>query len=140
MGPYEDDDDDEVDSDDELDQDKNASGGAQPVASSQSWDVSYKASKHLANYHGQPLYKGLVTGTNDIGEIRAQFHLVADGQDQFNTPLGALRDSLAAQDLVGLDSSDSDMDSLPDLVSIEQPFRVGNSGAKRYRSTTAPEP
>lgn len=26
--------------------------------------------KHVAQYHGKPLYKGLLTATNDVGEVR----------------------------------------------------------------------
>ena len=26
--------------------------------------------KHVAQYHGKPLYKGLLTATNGVGEVR----------------------------------------------------------------------
>ena len=26
--------------------------------------------KHVAQYHGKPLYKGLLTATNEVGEAR----------------------------------------------------------------------
>ena len=35
------------------------------------WDVSYKVEKHVAQYHGKPLYKGLLTATNEVGEARS---------------------------------------------------------------------
>ena len=35
------------------------------------WDVSYKVEKHVAQFHGKPLYKGLLTATNEVGEARA---------------------------------------------------------------------
>jgi hypothetical protein len=34
------------------------------------WDVSYKTPKHLCRYHGHSIFKGLVTATNNFGEIR----------------------------------------------------------------------
>ena len=34
------------------------------------WDVSYKVEKHVAQHHGKPLYKGLLTATNEVGEVR----------------------------------------------------------------------
>jgi hypothetical protein len=27
--------------------------------------------KHVAQYHGKPLYKGLLTATNEVGEARS---------------------------------------------------------------------
>jgi len=35
------------------------------------WDVSYKEPKHLGRYHSEPVYKGLVTATNQLGEVRS---------------------------------------------------------------------
>ena len=51
------------------------------------WDVSYKEAKHLARYHGEPIFKGLVSATNQVGEVRIQFHVVTDGFDQFEAPI-----------------------------------------------------
>ena len=34
------------------------------------WDVSDKEAKHLGRYHGESVFKGLVTATNEVGEIR----------------------------------------------------------------------
>jgi hypothetical protein len=59
------------------------------------WDASYKISKCLALHHGKPIYKAL-TGTNDVGEIRVQFHVVTDGHDQFEAPIEALLATLDA--------------------------------------------
>ena len=53
------------------------------------WDVSYKVCKHLCQFHGKSIFKGLVTATNEYGEIRIQFNVVTDGQDQFR---GVLED------------------------------------------------
>jgi hypothetical protein len=30
------------------------------------WDVSYKEAKHLGKYHGEPIFHGLVTATNEV--------------------------------------------------------------------------
>ena len=46
------------------------------------WDVSYKEAKHLCQYHGQPIFKGLVTAMNEIGKVRVQFHVYMDSHDQ----------------------------------------------------------
>ena len=46
------------------------------------WDVSYKVTKRLRRYHGHSIFKGLVTATNNFGEIRVQFFVVTDGHDQ----------------------------------------------------------
>ena len=35
-----------------------------------SWDASYKEPKHLARYHGEPLFRALITATNELGEVR----------------------------------------------------------------------
>jgi hypothetical protein len=47
-----------------------------------SMDVSYKSAKHMCNYKGEPVFKGLVTVTNEFGEIRMQFHVVSDSHEQ----------------------------------------------------------
>ena len=52
-------------------------------------DASYKEAKHLAQYHGYPLFKALVTVTNEFGAIRLQFHTVTDGHDQMNQAVSA---------------------------------------------------
>jgi hypothetical protein len=39
-------------------------------------DASYKEAKHLAQYHGNPMFKALITVTNQLGAIRLQFHTV----------------------------------------------------------------
>jgi hypothetical protein len=50
----------------------------------------------LARYHGKGIFKALITGTNERGEIRVQFHVVTDGHDQFMAPIMALRETLNA--------------------------------------------
>ena len=61
-----------------------------------SWDVSYKEAKHLAQYHGHALYKGLLTATNEVGEVRLQFQVVTDAHDQMERPLLAMVQTLNA--------------------------------------------
>ena len=60
------------------------------------WDVSYKEAKHLCQYHGQGIFRGLVTGTNELGEIRVQFHVVSDSHEQMESQLRALTATLQA--------------------------------------------
>jgi hypothetical protein len=45
-------------------------------------DASYKVSKHLCQWHGKRQFHALITGTNELGEIRLMFHVVTDGHDQ----------------------------------------------------------
>ena len=73
------------------------------------WDVSYKEAKHLALYHGQPIFKGLVSATNEVGEIRIQFHVVTDGFDQFHRPIDEFLQTMNAHghkptELLGTDN------------------------------------
>ena len=49
------------------------------------WDVSYKEAKHLSQYKGNPVFKGLVTVTNEIGEVRLQFHIFSESHDQIES-------------------------------------------------------
>ncbi|KAK3279881.1 hypothetical protein CYMTET_12253 [Cymbomonas tetramitiformis] len=53
------------------------------------WDASYKECKHLGRYEGESLFKCLITGTNEVGDIRVQFHAVTDGHDQMEQALAA---------------------------------------------------
>lgn len=45
-------------------------------------DASFKSAKHMCQYKGEPIFKGLVTATNEFGEIRMQFHVVSDSHEQ----------------------------------------------------------
>jgi hypothetical protein len=47
-------------------------------------DVSYKSAKHMCQYKGEPIFKGLLTATNEYGEIRIQFHVISDSHEQMN--------------------------------------------------------
>ena len=60
------------------------------------WDASYKEAKHLAQHHGQGIFKALITGTNTLGEVRVQFHVVTDGHDQMIGQIQALLATLEA--------------------------------------------
>ena len=55
------------------------------------WDVSYKEAKHLCRYHGRPIFKGLVTAVNEIGEVRIQFHVYTDSHEQMKSALEAFK-------------------------------------------------
>ena len=90
------------------------------------WDVPYKEAKHLARYHGESIFKGLVTSaTNEVGEIRIQFHVVTDAFDQFDGPIEKFHETLVAYgheitSLVGTDNPSRDvsyfLSKLPRLV------------------------
>jgi len=60
------------------------------------WDVSYKEAKHLCQYKGKPVFKGLVTATNEHGEIRIQFHIVTDSHEQMSAAIAAFRQTTEA--------------------------------------------
>ena len=51
------------------------------------WDVSYKVTKHLSKFKGQPVFRGLLTAMNELGEVRMQFFLYSDSHDQMVTVL-----------------------------------------------------
>jgi hypothetical protein len=61
------------------------------------WDVSYKEAKHLCQYKGKPVFKGLVTATNEHGEIRIQFHIVTDSHEQMSAAIAAFRQTTEIQ-------------------------------------------
>ena len=58
------------------------------------WDVSYKEAKKLCRYRGASVFKGLVTATNELGEMRMQFHVVTDGHDQMVNALAEFRNTV----------------------------------------------
>ena len=53
------------------------------------WDASYKEAKHLGRYHGEQIFRALITATNELGEIRIQFHVVTDGHEQMVASIDA---------------------------------------------------
>ena len=75
------------------------------------WDVSYKEAKHLCQYHGKPLFKGLLTATNEAGEVRLQFQIVTDGHDQMERALQAMVETLNTLN-----------QPQPELVATDKPF------------------
>ena len=44
--------------------------------------------------NGKSVFKGLVTATNELGEIRLQFHIVTDGHDQMVNALREFRNTV----------------------------------------------
>ena len=89
-----------------------------------SWDASYKEAKHLGRYHSESIFKALVTATNELGEIRLQFHVVSDAHDQMAAPIGAFLDTMNAYgmeptELLCTDKPSDDkvffMDAIPSL-------------------------
>ena len=102
------------------------------------WDVSYKEAKHLARYHGESVFKGLVTATNDFGEIRIQFHVVSDAFDQFDAPLDSFHATLVAYghtltNLLGTDNPSRDasyfLNKLPGLRARQAAFNARANGS-----------
>ncbi len=60
-------------------------------AKSLHWDVSFKEAKHLCLYHGRPIFKGLVTALNELGEVRIQFHVYTDSHEQMKAAINAFK-------------------------------------------------
>ena len=52
-------------------------------------DVSYKEAKSLYQYRGKSVFRGLVTGLNQYGEVRLQFHIYTDSHEQMLSALEA---------------------------------------------------
>jgi hypothetical protein len=65
----------------------------------------------LGRYHGEPVFKGLITATNHVGEIRKQFHVVTDGHDQIEHPI---KDMLTTMEAYG--------HPMPQLLTTDKPF------------------
>ncbi len=54
-------------------------------------DASCKMSKHLCQYWGEPIFRGLVTMTDEIGEVRIHYQVVTDSHEQIKTPFRGIR-------------------------------------------------
>jgi hypothetical protein len=57
------------------------------------WDISYKIDKRMNLYKGERIFKGLVTGMNELGEIRIQFHVFTDSHEQMLPALEAFKNT-----------------------------------------------
>jgi len=47
----------------------------------------------LCCYEGIPVFRGLVTGCNEIGEVRINRHVVSDAQDQLKVILQEFKET-----------------------------------------------
>ena len=65
------------------------------------WDASFKEAKHLCQYRGKQIFKGLITGMNGLGEVRIQFHVYTDSHDQMVTAIEAFKRTNANLGLSG---------------------------------------
>ncbi len=54
----------------------------------------YKEAKHLGQYHGESIFRALITATNHVGEIRVQFHVVTNRHDQMTSQIDTLLETL----------------------------------------------
>ena len=61
-------------------------------------DVSYKEAKSLYQYRGKSVFRGLVTGLNQYGEVRLQFHIYTDSHEQMLSALEAFENT---RDMLG---------------------------------------
>ncbi len=58
------------------------------------WDALYKEAKHLGQYHGELIFRALITATNHVGKIWVQFHVVTDRHDQMTSQIDTLLETL----------------------------------------------
>ncbi len=65
------------------------------------WDASYKIDKRMNQYNGEQIFKGLITGMNQAGEIRIQFHIHTDSHDQFVAALEAFKATIRKMGMDG---------------------------------------
>ncbi|KAL7532434.1 hypothetical protein ACHAXR_005774, partial [Thalassiosira sp. AJA248-18] len=95
------------------------------------WDVSYKEAKHLCQFRGRPVFKGLVTALNALGEVRMQFHVYTDSHEQMMAALEAFKGTLTNLGLPGVKLFVTDnpvgdekffKESLPSLQEQQQIF------------------
>ena len=109
------------------------------------WDVSYKEAKHLGKYHGESVFKGLVTATNEVGEIRIQFHVVTDGHDQMLDSIQKFLQTVteynqAAPKILTTDNVPGDkpflLSSFPSLQAQQDAF---DNGIQQPHTATDPE-
>ena len=110
------------------------------------WDVSYKEAKHLCRYRGRPVYKGLVTGLNSIGEVRFQFHIYTDSHEQMTGALQAFKRTTASLGLPDVklfftDNPAGDqgyfMDMLPSLEEQQNKFDALCAGESASTAATS---
>jgi hypothetical protein len=70
-------------------------------AESLTWDASFKEPKHLAQYHGKPIFRGLITALNEKGEIRMQYHVCTESHEQMISALQAFERTRTSLGLPG---------------------------------------
>ncbi len=95
------------------------------------WDASYKEAKHLYRYRGKPLFQGLITAMNEVGEVRIQFHIYTDSHEQMKAALREFKGTTATLGLPQTQlfftdnpSGDKDffLDELPSLRAQQEVF------------------
>jgi hypothetical protein len=59
-------------------------------------DISFNEAGHICKYQGESVFKGLVTGSNEIGEVRISRHLLTEARDQIDPVLKDFADTEAA--------------------------------------------
>ena len=108
------------------------------------WDVSYKEAKHLCQYRGRLVFKGLVTALNELGEVRMQFHVYTDSQEQMTSALEAFKRTTANLGLPGVKLFTTDnpvgdqryfLDMLPSLDEQQKKFDAMSNEDKPNVST-----
>jgi len=111
------------------------------------WDVSYKEPKKLCRYKGSPIFKGLVTACNELGEMRLQFHVVTDSHDQMVNALAAYKDTVGhlgqeMPEIVFSDNPSSDYyffrEHLPSIVDYEKQLNDKYSSTVEFTGTGLP--
>ena len=86
-------------------------------------DTSYKEAGNLCQHKGNSIFNSLVTGTNEVGEVRIQFHAVSDAHDQYETPLDAFKKTTEEYGL-----------PQPRIVSVDNPISDCNLFLCKFES------
>jgi hypothetical protein len=101
-------------------------------------DFSFKVGKHLWQYHGQRLFKGLCTGLNEHGECRIQFNTVTEDHQQMIPALEAMKRTatIFGQESVGLVTTDN---PAHDKLFMQSMFEQLKTDEEKFNSFFAAE-
>ena len=57
------------------------------------WDASFKEPKHLTHCNDMSIFKGPVSGTNELGEVRVKFHVMTDAYEQIGNSIEVFKNT-----------------------------------------------
>ena len=103
-------------------------------------DGSYKETRVLARYNGEPLYGALVSLTNEYGEVRSIFHSLSESHALFEEPLQRMIDThrkynMNLPSVVFTDRPRQDRRYFERALQLSQLSEIGGLHGERYEST-----